>query len=313
MRLFEASQEALQLVQTRQITGRVANVRGLSLHAVGFPFPVGGLVEVVPESARAKPMRGEVIGYQHGDGATIMLFDSPRGVAPGDRVIGLQASPMVQVGSRLLGRVINAHGEAIDDGGPITETVPSALLPPPISALQREPIRAALATGVRAVDCMTTVGRGQRLGIFAGPGIGKSTLLATIARNTEADVNVIALVGERGREVQEFLEHGLGDVGTERSVVIVATGDESPLIRVRAALAAHSVAEHFRDQGADVLLMMYSLTRFCQAQRQSELSSGEPPATRVYAQRLCAIGFAARTCGKQVGRGLDYGVLYRAR
>jgi flagellum-specific ATP synthase len=161
-------------------------------------------------------------------------------------------------------------------------------VPAPVSALRRPPISEPLRTGVRAVDLMTPMGLGQRLGIFAGPGVGKSTLLGTIARRCSADVNVIALIGERGREVREFVEHVLGPEGLARSVVVVATGDESPLMRVRAALSATSIAEHFRDQGRHVLLMMDSITRFAHAQRQIGLSAGEPPATKGYTPSVFA-------------------------
>jgi FliI/YscN family ATPase len=182
----------------------------------------------------------------------------------------------------MLGRCIDGLGRPIDGLGPIPERRPRALNPEPIAPLRRRPIREALATGVRAIDLMATLGRGQRLGIFAGPGVGKSTLLGQIARETDADVNVIALIGERGREAREFIEEALGPKGLARSVVVIATGDESPLLRVRAAKVAASIAEHFRHAGRDVLFMMDSVTRFAHAQRQIGLSIGEPPATKGY-------------------------------
>jgi flagellum-specific ATP synthase len=186
------------------------------------------------------------------------------------------------------GRVINGLGEPIDGKGPIHGRVPRLLDPKPLGAMERRRITQQLLTGVRAIDLMTPLGRGQRLGLFAGPGVGKSTLLGQIAKGTEAAVNVIALVGERGREVRDFIEHTLGEEGMRRSVVVVATGDESPLMRLRAARVAAVVAEWFRDQGRDVLLMMDSVTRFAHAQRQVGLSVGEPPATKGYTPSVFA-------------------------
>jgi flagellum-specific ATP synthase len=181
-----------------------------------------------------------------------------------------------------LGRVVDALGRPLDGKGAIPVGFPQPLWPVRTSPLERGVVRDALPTGVRAIDSMLTVGKGQRMGIFAGPGVGKSTLLGSIARGTSAHVNVIGLIGERGREVPEFIEHVLGEEGLRRSVVVVATGDESPLMRVRAASVACSAAEFFRDQGLDVLLMLDSITRFAQAQRQIGLSAGEAPATKGY-------------------------------
>jgi FliI/YscN family ATPase len=188
----------------------------------------------------------------------------------------------------MLGRVVNALGEPIDRRGPIRDATPAPLRPPPLIALRRRRIDEPLPTGVRVLDAMLTLGRGQRIGIFSGPGVGKSTLLAMIARHTAADVNVIALIGERGKEVRDFLETALGPQGLARSVVVVATGDESPLLRIRASLVACAVAEHFRDQGRDVLLQMDSITRLAQAQRQIGLSVGEQPATKGYTPSVFA-------------------------
>jgi FliI/YscN family ATPase len=211
-----------------------------------------------------------------------MLFGTTDGIAPGTSVVAEQSAQTVGVSDSLLGRVIDGLGRPID-GKPIPDgCIARPLDPPPTTALQRRRIREPLPTGVRVVDSMVTVGKGQRLGIFSGPGVGKSTLIASIARNTAADVSVLALVGERGREVREFIEEALGPQGLARSVVVVSTGDESPLLRVRASMVACAVAEHFRDRGADVLLMMDSLTRLAQAQRQIGLTVGEQPATKGY-------------------------------
>jgi flagellum-specific ATP synthase len=196
---------------------------------------------------------------------------------------------MVQVGRSLLGRVVDGLGRPIDDGPRLQETVPRPLHPPPTRALDRKRIDEPLPTGVRAIDAMVTIGKGQRLGIFSGPGVGKSTLLATVARNTSADVNVIALVGERGKEVRDFLEVALGEDGLERSILVVSTSDESPLLRVRAAALACAIAEYFRDLGSDVMLMMDSVTRLAQAQRQIGLTGGEQPATKGYTPSVFAM------------------------
>ncbi|USN98588.1 MAG: FliI/YscN family ATPase [Phycisphaeraceae bacterium] len=267
--------------------GVVVSLRGLTLLVDSLPLPVGSLVSLEPGRGSADRMLGEVVGF-NGDRAVVMLFGQSMGVSAGDRVVGEQISQSVGVSGRMLGRCLDGLGRPIDGLGPIEKREPRPINPEPIGALSRRPIREALVTGVRAVDLLTTVGRGQRLGIFAGPGVGKSTLLGQIARETEADVNVIALIGERGREAKEFLEEALGAEGLKRSVVVIATGDESPLLRVRAAKVACTTAEYFREQGRDVLLMMDSVTRFAHAQRQIGLSIGEPPATKGYTPSVFA-------------------------
>jgi flagellum-specific ATP synthase len=209
-----------------------------------------------------------------------MLLTEADGVSSGVRVVAEQPFATVGVSEAWLGRVVDALGEPIDGKGPIHGGSPQPLWPARTSPLTRCVVRDVLPTGVRAIDSMLTIGKGQRMGIFAGPGVGKSTLLGSIARGTSAQVNVIGLIGERGREVPEFIEHVLGEEGMRRSIVVVATGDESPLMRVRAATVACSAAEFFRDQGLDVLLMLDSITRFAQAQRQIGLSAGEAPATK---------------------------------
>lgn len=270
------------------ITGVVQTLKGLTLTARGLPVGIGALVAV---KSQAGDRLAEVIGFESGR-AILMLLNESSGVRAGDRVVCLETAPTVQVGPCLLGRVVNGLCEPID-GRPLTgDRVRRLLLPPPVGAMSREPIESAMGTGVRAIDAMTPVGRGQRMGIFAGPGVGKSTLMGMIARAAcsaeSADVNVIALIGERGREVREFVERVLGPEGLERSVVVVATSDESPLMRVRAAQAACSAAEYFRDRGMDVTLMLDSVTRFAHAQRQIGLAVGEPPATRGYTPSVFA-------------------------
>lgn len=271
---------AIRAIEPREITGTVRAVRGLVLSVDQLPLPVGSLVRVLVPS-RAEPPRGEVVGFD-GQKSLVMLLTEAEGVASGVRVVAEQPFATIGVSDAWLGRVVDALGRPIDGKGPIAPGFAQPLWPARTSPLLRSGVKNVLPTGVRAIDSMLTVGKGQRLGIFAGPGVGKSTLLGSIARGTSAHVNVIGLIGERGREVPEFLEHVLGEEGLQRSVVVVATGDESPLMRVRAAAAACSAAEFFRDAGLDVLLMLDSVTRFAQAQRQIGLSAGEAPATKGY-------------------------------
>ena len=275
-----AMRGAIRAIEPREIAGTVRAVRGLVLSVDQLPLPVGSLVRVqVP--LRGEPPRGEVVGFD-GSRALVMLLNEAEGVASGVRVVAEQPYATVAVSDAWLGRVVDALGRPLDGKGAIPVGFPQPLWPVRTSPLERGVVRDALPTGVRAIDSMLTVGKGQRMGIFAGPGVGKSTLLGSIARGTSAHVNVIGLIGERGREVPEFIEHVLGEEGLRRSVVVVATGDESPLMRVRAASVACSAAEFFRDQGLDVLLMLDSITRFAQAQRQIGLSAGEAPATKGY-------------------------------
>jgi flagellum-specific ATP synthase len=230
---------------------------------------------------------GEVVGFTR-EHAIVMMLGDTTGIRVGDRVSGEQAARSVRVGRGLLGRVIDGMGRPIDGKGRVLDAAARPLSPRPVGAMDRRRITEPLRTGVRAIDLMTALGRGQRMGIFAGPGVGKSTLMGTIARRCSADVSVIALIGERGREVRDFLEKSLGERGLARSVVVVATSDESPLMRIRAAMAACAAAEHFRDEGLDVMLMMDSITRFAHAQRLVGLSVGEPPATKGYTPSVFA-------------------------
>jgi flagellum-specific ATP synthase len=223
----------------------------------------------------------EVIGFR-GSNVLSMPVETTEGIRFGDPVEAQGVHPEIEVGPALIGRVLNALGEPIDEGGP-----PAVSLPLPLDGrvrlpLDRAPIRVPLGTGIRVLDALLTVGRGQRVGIFGGSGVGKSTLIGMMTRNTEADITVVGLVGERGREVGEFLEDALGVEGRARSVVVVSTSDQSPLLRMRAALAATTVAEFFADQGKHVLLVLDSLTRFAMAAREIGLAAGEPPTAKGY-------------------------------
>ncbi len=284
MTLLAPAIERIRTAQPIGVTGTVAVMRGLSLLVDDLPVVVGAIVRV---EALGGARLGEVVGFD-GNRAIVMLLGQPAGVRAGDAVRSVEATPTIGVSSGLLGRVIDGLGRPIDDGPPLRDQVAMPLHPAPLGAMQRARISEPLSTGVRAIDALNTVGRGQRLGVFAGPGVGKSTLLGMIARSTRADINVIALIGERGREVRDFIETALGEEGMKRSVVVVATSDESPLLRVRAAHAACTVAEFFRDMGLDVMLMVDSVTRLAHAQRQIGLAVGEPPATRGYTPSVFA-------------------------
>ncbi|MBX3363565.1 MAG: FliI/YscN family ATPase [Phycisphaeraceae bacterium] len=287
--LLEQALSVVRQAQPLRIVGRVEGLKGLTVLVHDLPLPVGSLVRIGRGRGGedAGEVFGEVVGFSQ-DRAIVMLLGQGAGIRPGDSVVGEQPMPTVGVGPNLLGRVLDGLLRPLDGRPWPRPAARYALSPEPVGAMRRRPIREGLHTGVRAIDLMTPLGRGQRMGIFAGPGVGKSTLLGSIAQNTSADVNVIALIGERGREVRDFVESSLGDEGLARSVVIVATGDESPLMRIRAAKAACAAAEYFRDQGLAVLLMMDSVTRFAHAQRQVGLSVGEPPSTRGYTPSVFA-------------------------
>ncbi|MFW6058568.1 MAG: FliI/YscN family ATPase [Phycisphaeraceae bacterium] len=265
-----------------ELRGTVTEVRGLALRVADLPAPVGAMVRITGRAvADTRAIAGEVVGFE-GDETIVMPLGATTGIRRGDYVTATDHHQHVRVGDALLGRVLDALGRPIDGQGALAETTPRPVKPDPVDPMDRPLITEPLATGIRAVDALTPIGCGQRLGVFAAPGVGKSTLLATMARHTAADVTVIGLVGERGREVRDFIENTLGEEGRQNAVVVCATSDEPALMRIRAAFTATAVAEHFRDQGKNVLLLMDSVTRFCQAQRQVGLAAGEPPATRGY-------------------------------
>lgn len=269
----------LQRGQPWRWRGQVLESVGQTIESSGPLASVGECCEIIDQFG--KPHRAEVIGFR-GSNVLSMPVESTEGIRYGDAVSALSVHPEIEVGPALMGRVLNALGEPIDSGRR-PEVVGAMTLDGTVRApLDRVPIKTPLGTGIRVLDALLTVGRGQRVGIFGGSGVGKSTLIGMMTRNTEADVTVVGLVGERGREVGEFLEDSLGEEGRARSVVVVSTSDQSPLLRMRAALAATTVAEFFAAQGKHVLLVLDSLTRFAMAAREIGLAAGEPPTAKGY-------------------------------
>jgi flagellum-specific ATP synthase len=259
--------------------GRVVMANGQTIESEGPPCSVGECCEIV--DAEGERHEVEVIGFR-GKHVVAMPLAATQGIRYGDALAALGAVPQMPLSDQMTGRVLDALGRPMDGLGPLRAAAAWPLDGDVPKAMQREPIREPLATGVRVLDGLLTVGRGQRVGIFGGSGVGKSTLIGMMTRNTAADLTVVGLVGERGREVREFLEDSLGEEGRRRSVVLVSTSDESPLLRMRAALAATSVAEYFASQGKHVLLVLDSLTRYAMAAREVGLAAGEPPASKGY-------------------------------
>jgi len=277
---------AVERTLAPEINGRVAALVGLTVEVHDFAVPVGAQCEIITRNGVIIP--AQTIGFRR-DISVLMPLAEMMGIARGDRVRCRQTQVTVPVGEELLGRVINADALPLDGKGPLLCQIRRPVDAAPIPALHRVRIDEPIGTGIRAIDALTTCGRGQRLGIFSGPGIGKSILLGMIARYTNADVTVIALVGERGREVREFIEKDLGPEGLRHAVVVVSTSDEPAPLRCRAGFVASTMAEYFRDQGKDVLLLMDSVTRIALAQRQIGLAMGEPPATKGYTPSVFAL------------------------
>ncbi len=277
---------AVRSAELARRSGRVSQFFGLVVEAAGPDAFLGEVCEVYSRSQR-QPISAEVVGLKDGK-VLLMPYGDLRGIAAGSEVIATGRPAGIPIGDALLGRVIDAFGRPLD-GKPLQVAgAQSHFRLEPHNPLSRSRIREVMETGVRCIDCLLTLGKGQRVGIFSGSGVGKSTLLGMIARNVKSDVNVIALIGERGREVLEFIERNLGAEGLRRSVVVVATSDQPALTRCRAAYSATAIAEHFRDQGKDVLLIMDSMTRFAMAQREIGLSVGEPPTARGYTPSVFA-------------------------
>ncbi|CAI6026695.1 flagellar protein export ATPase FliI [Cohnella sp. JJ-181] len=278
--------EALKHIDPVRVNGKVAQIIGLTVESEGPDAAIGEVCLIYPVRG-GSPIQAEVVGFRD-NRVLLMPLGELQAIGPGCDVVSTGRPLTVQVGSELLGQVLDGLGQPLDGGRlPVrmprysTQSIPS-------NPLKRPRVTDPLGTGVRCIDGLLTVGQGQRMGIFAGSGVGKSTLLGMIARNTSADVNVIALIGERGREVLEFIERDLGPEGLERSVVIVATSDQPALIRIKGALIATSIAEYFRDRGMNVMLMMDSVTRYAMALREVGLAIGEPPATRGYTPSVFA-------------------------
>ena len=259
--------------------GTVTEVVGLLVESSGPAAALGDFCEI--QTAQGRPVRVQVIGFRNGRVLSMPLEETP-GIQLGDKIVARPAAALVKAGPGLLGRVLDGFGEPMDGGAPIEAAALQELFAVPPGPLEREHITEPLVTGIRAIDGLLPCGRGQRIGLFGGSGVGKSTLLGSMCRNSEADVSVIALVGERNREVRAFLEHDLGPEGRRKSVVVVATSDRPALLRIRACFVALAVAEYFRDQGKNVLLVMDSVTRLAMAQREIGLAAGEPPSQKGY-------------------------------
>ncbi|MEM9101508.1 MAG: FliI/YscN family ATPase [Pseudomonadota bacterium] len=261
-------------------SGKVLQYLGLVIEASGPDAQVGEFCHVFPRNA-SKPVLAEVVGFKQ-DRLLLMPFGRVSGISVGSEVIATGKLARVPVGPALLGRVIDAFCSPLDQGPTLQADTFSPLYREPINPLQRAPITEVIETGIKAIDSCLTLGKGQRMGVFSGSGVGKSTLLGMLAKNVNADVNVIALIGERGREVLDFIQDALGEEGLAKSILVVATADQPALVRTHAAYTATAIAEYFAHQGQDVLLMMDSITRFAMAQREIGLAIGEPPTTRGY-------------------------------
>lgn len=270
----------MESIKLTQDIGKVTQVTGFLLRGFIPGACIGAVCEIYPMAGH-HPFLAEVVGFEDRY-VLLMPLGEMRGVGLGSKIVLLKSQATVRVGKDLMGRVLNAMGEPIDGKGELAASEESSIYSESVNPLKRPPIHEPLGLGIRSIDGLITIGRGQRVGVMAGSGVGKSVLMGMMARSTHADVNVIALVGERGREVREFIEHTLGEEGLRKSVIVVATSDQSPLLRMRAAFLASSVAEHFCYQGKNVLLMMDSVTRFAMAQREIGLNIGEPPASKGY-------------------------------
>ncbi len=283
---FENYMNRVNLLNITEIDGRVSQVVGLVIEA---NLPNGTLGELCAIHAKSGNLiRAEIVGFR-GDKVLLIPLDETVGISPGNRVSRSPQPLSVLVGTPLLGRILDGLGNPIDGKGPILAKERKLVYNSPPNPLVRQRINEVLTTGIRAIDGLVTIGKGQRVGIFSGSGVGKSVLLGMLARFTDADVNVIGLIGERGREVREFIERDLGEEGLKRSVVVVATSDQAAMVRMKGALIATTIAEYFRNQGMDVMLLMDSLTRVAMAQREIGLSAGEPPTTKGYTPSVFAL------------------------
>lgn len=283
---FESYLHNLDELNPVRVDGRVSQITGLVIEATAHEGTVGDTCEIRMDNQ--KPVKAEIVGFRDNK-VLLMPLGETLGVSPGSKVV-LSSQPLrVPVGSQLLGRILDGLGNPIDGKGPIKSNQFKSIFNKPPNPMRRKRITNYLATGIKAIDGLITLGKGQRAGIFAGSGVGKSVLLGMIAKYTNADVNVIALIGERGREVREFIERDLGEEGLKRSVVVVATSDQAATVRLKGSLLATTIAEYFREQRKDVLLLMDSLTRTAMAQREIGLAAGEPPTTKGYTPSVFAM------------------------
>lgn len=284
--MFKDLADLIMKTETIDHIGKIENIVGMSMEASGGKASIGDIAYIYNED-RKEQIPVEVVGFKD-DKIQLMAYENMSGIAAGSFVRNTRRRLKIPVGDFLRGRIIDAKGEPMDGKGPFENPKYYYVENPYINPMTRPPITDPLEFGVKAIDGMNTIGKGQRIGIFAGSGVGKSTLLGMIARNVKADINVVALVGERGREVREFIEKDLGPEGMKRSVLIVATSDQPAMLRMKCPLVATTIAEYFKNQGKDVLLMMDSLTRFAMAQREIGLAIGEPPVARGYTPSIYA-------------------------
>ncbi|WP_313162700.1 flagellar protein export ATPase FliI [Sedimentibacter sp.] len=279
-------QEALAKDDFSTYIGKVKKISGMMIEATGKKYKIGEVCEISTDDAE-KTIRAEVVGFNDGK-VLLMPYEDIKGIGLGNTVKSTKHKLKIPVGDFLIGRIVDATGQPIDDGGEFTCNEYCYVDNEYINPLSRPRIDSSLSFGVKAIDGLLTIGKGQRMGIFAGSGVGKSTLLGMVAKNVKADINVIALVGERGREVREFIDKDLGEEGLKRSILVVATSDQPAMLRVKCSLVATTIAEYFKDKGMNVLLMMDSLTRFAMAQREIGLATGEPPVSRGYTPSIYA-------------------------
>ena len=284
--VFQQMTRQVYNAEPYSLTGKIENIVGMSIEASGGRAAIGDICRIYSNESGGQ-IPAEVVGFKN-DHILLMPYSDMSGISAGNFVRNTGAQLTLQVGEFLRGRIINALGQPIDGKGPFEGGTPYCVGGNYINPLQRPPIRERIQFGVKAIDGLITIGKGQRIGIFAGSGVGKSTLMGMIAKNVTADINVIALVGERGREVLEFVEKDLGPEGMKRSILVVATSDQPAMLRMKCPSVATGIAEFFRDQGYDVLLMMDSLTRFAMAQREIGLAIGEPPVARGYTPSMYA-------------------------